>query len=130
MQSLRSVLMSVTLVLLAAFPAVAAETVPFDQAQFAAAQKEGRPVLVDISAPWCPICAAQGPIIERLSSKPEFKDLIVFKVDFDKQKDTVRGFHAQTQSTLIGFRGSRETGRTVGDTEEPSIEHLLESTRG
>lgn len=130
MQTRRSLLMGLALVLTTALPAFAAETAPFEQARFAAAQKEGRPILVDIRASWCPICAAQKPIIERLSTKPEFKTLIIFTVDFDKQKDAVRGFGAQMQSTLIGFKGMKETGRSVGDTEEPSIEHLLQSTLG
>lgn len=130
MPSLRAVLMCLAIVLTMAVPAFAAETAPFDQTRFAAAQKEGRPILVDIRASWCPICAAQKPIIERLSTKPEFKTLIIFTVDFDKQKDAVRGFGAQMQSTLIGFKGMKEIGRSVGDTEEPSIEHLLQSTLG
>lgn len=130
MQPLRSVLVGLVLVLSMALPAFAAETAPFEQARFAAAQKDGRPILVDISASWCPICAAQKPIIDRLSAKPEFRNLIIFRVDFDKQKDAVRGFNAQMQSTLIGFKGTKETGRSVGDTEEPSIQHLLKSTLG
>jgi thioredoxin len=130
MQPLRSVLMGLALVLAMALPVFAAETAPFEQARFAAAQKEGRPILVYIRASWCPICAAQKPIIERLSAKPEFKTLVIFTVDFDKQKDAVRSFDAQMQSTLIGFKGTKETGRSVGDTEEPSIEHLLQSTLG
>jgi len=130
MQPLRSVLMGLALVLAMALPVFAAETAPFEQARFAAAQKEGRPILVDIRASWCPICAAQKPIIERLSAKPEFKTLVIFTVDFDNQKDAVRGFGARMQSTLIGFKGTKETGRSVGDTEEPSIEHLLQSTLG
>ncbi|HVB81541.1 MAG TPA: thioredoxin family protein [Candidatus Binataceae bacterium] len=115
---------------LLAVPAFAAETVTFVQSQFVAAQKEGRPILVDIRASWCPTCAAQKPILERLTAKPEFKNLVVFTVDFDTQKDVVREFHAQMQSTLIAFKGTTETVRSVGDTEERSIEKLLRSTEG
>ena len=130
MQSLRSLLTSLAIILTLAVPSFAAETVPYDPARFATAQKEGRSILVDISASWCPTCAAQKPIIERVSARPEFDKLIIFKVDFDKQKDAVRGFDARMQSTLIGFKGTKETERSVGDTKERSIEHLLESTLG
>jgi len=129
MRSFRTVLIGLALVLLAV-PAFAAETVTFVQSQFVAAQKEGRPILVDIRASWCPTCAAQKPILERLTAKPEFKNLVVFTVDFDTQKDVVREFHAQMQSTLIAFKGTTETVRSVGDTEERSIEKLLRSTEG
>jgi thioredoxin-like negative regulator of GroEL len=125
----RAILMSVTLTLLSA-SGFAAESIPFELARFVAAQKEGRPILVDIRASWCPTCAAQKPILERLTAKPEYKNLIVFSVDFDAQKDVVHGFHAQMQSTLIAFKGATETARSVGDTDEPSIERLLRSTGG
>jgi hypothetical protein len=73
------------------------------------------------------LCGAEADI-ERLSAKPEFKTLAIFTVDCDKQKDAVRGFGARMQSTLIGFKGTKETGRSVGDTEEPSIERRMRST--
>ena len=105
----------------------AAEVVPFDKAQFEAAQKEGRSILVDITAPWCPTCKAQKPIIEKLTAQPEFKDLTIFTIDFDSHKQAVAGLRASSQSTLIAFKGTRETGRSVGDTQAASIETLLRS---
>ena len=127
MRSLLAALTGLASIMLAV-PAFAAETFPFDQARFAAAQQEGRPILIDITASWCPTCAAQRPILARLEAGPEFKSLIVFTVDFDAQKDAVRRFHARMQSTLIAFKGTTETARSVGDTGAPSIEALLRST--
>ena len=111
-------------------PAPAAQTANFDRTQFNAAQQTGRPILVDIRASWCPICAAQEPIIERLAALPEYKDLLILQVDFDSQKDVVRTLSASSQSTLIAFHGARETGRSVGDTNADSIAKLLRSTAG
>ena len=127
MRFVHSVLIAAA-VMLFAVSAFAAETVPFDQNQFAAAQKSGQPILVDIRASWCPTCAAQKSILASLEAKPEFKNLIVFEVDFDTQKDVVRAFKARMQSTLIAFKGAAETGRSVGDTDAGSIEQLLRST--
>ena len=45
-------------VMLGSLPAIAADWKPFTQAEFNAAQKEGKPILVDIFAPWCPTCRA------------------------------------------------------------------------
>ena len=53
--------------------------------------------------------------------------MVVFKVDFDSQKDALRALNAQRQSTLIVFKGEKETGRSVGDTNPGSIEALLDS---
>ena len=102
---------------LATSAASAAEHRTFDAESFAAAQTSGTRVLVDISATWCPTCKAQKPIIDSLAEQPENRDLIIFAVDFDSQKAIGREFRAQSQSTLIAFRGKTETGRSVGDTD-------------
>jgi thioredoxin 1 len=106
--------------------ASAAEVVPYTSGAFAAAQKVGNPILVEITASWCPTCKAQKPILSKLESDPKFKDLKVFDVDFDLQKDVVRNFKATMQSTLIAFKGDHETARSVGDTNKDSIEALLQ----
>jgi thioredoxin 1 len=125
----RSLLLAivVAVALLGAFPASAAEWQPFSAAAFAEAQKEGKSILVDIFAPWCPVCRAQNPILVQLTREPQFKDLVVFKVDFDNQKDDVRALKASSQSTLIAYKGETEKGRTVGDTNEKSITALVNS---
>jgi thioredoxin 1 len=108
--------------------ASATETRTFDSGSFAAAQKAGKPILVAIHASWCPTCKAQKPILTELMAEPKFKDLIYFVVDFDTQKDAVRFFGARMQSTLIAFKGTTETARSVGDTERSSIAALLNKT--
>jgi len=105
--------------------AFATETKTFTPAAFAAAQKSGKPILVAIHASWCPTCKAQKPILSELMAKPEFKDLVYFVVDFDRQKDVVKYFGARVQSTLIAFKGAAETGRSVGDTDPSSIAALV-----
>jgi thiol-disulfide isomerase/thioredoxin len=111
--------------LLGSTPASAAEWKDFDAGAFAAAQREGKPILVDVFAVWCPVCRAQNPILVQLTREPKFKDMVVFKVDFDNQKDALRALNAQRQSTLIVYKGEKETGRSVGDTDPASIEALL-----
>jgi thiol-disulfide isomerase/thioredoxin len=109
-------------------PAFAVETKAFDPQSFAAAQKEGKPILVGIHASWCPTCKAQDPILGDLMADPKFKNLVYFVVDSDNQKDAVKFFSARTQSTLIAFKGATETGRSVGDTNRTSIAALLRKT--
>lgn len=106
-------------------PSHAAENIPYTPGAFGEAQKAGKPILVEIHADWCPTCRAQAPIISDLRKNPRFKDLVVFRVDFDGQKDVVKQFGARMQSTLIVFKGSREAGRSVGDTNGKTIEALL-----
>ena len=111
-----------------AFAAQAAEKVNYDAKSFAAAQAAGRPILVEIRASWCPTCKAQEPILGNLEKHDRFRNLLVVLVDFDSQKEAVKAFGARMQSTLIAFKGSVETGRSVGDTNETSIATLLDKT--
>ncbi|MBI3434613.1 MAG: thioredoxin family protein [Proteobacteria bacterium] len=97
----------------------------FDAAAFAAAQAAGKPILIEVHAPWCSVCKAQEPILTRLRGRPEFKNYVMFKIDYDSQKDLLRRFKVSTQSTLIAFKGRAEAGRSVGDTNPASIEALL-----
>ena len=102
--------------------------VPFSAEAFKAAQASGSPILVEIHADWCPTCKVQNPILDKLTSNTKFKDLKVFRVDFDAMKPVVKQFGAQMQSTLIVFKGTAEQGRSVGDTKEASIEALLDKS--
>ena len=105
--------------------AFAAEELPFTRQAFLAAQSAGKSILVEIHASWCPTCQAQKPILGKLFGDPKFKNLAVFRVDFDSQKDEVRNFKARIQSTLITFKGTQEVARSVGDTNADSIADLL-----
>jgi thioredoxin 1 len=98
---------------------------PFDQKAFEAAQAAGKPILVEVYAPWCPVCRAQAPILAKLRGDAKFRNLVSFNVDFDSQKDLLKKFNVQKQSTLIVFKGRQEAGRSTGDTNAGSIEALL-----
>lgn len=117
--------LALVMITLTAIGAAAAERKAFDEKEFAAAQAQGKPILIDISATWCPTCQAQKPIIEKLSAEPQYKNLTIFDVDFDTRKDVLRKFGAQVQSTLIVFKGDKETGRSVGATSESAINGLM-----
>ena len=108
-----------------ALPAHAAETLPFTMSAFEAAQKAGKSILVEVHAPWCPTCKAQAPILSEIQKGAAYKNLLVLKVDFDSQKDELKRLNVQMQSTLITFKGSRETGRSVGDTKAETIAALV-----
>lgn len=125
---LAALLPMMALAMAQSMPAQAGEVRPFDADAFAAAQKAGRPILVEVSAPWCPICKTQKPILAKLAQDPRFKDLVIFDIDFDSRKDVLRRFDARMQSTLIAFKGETETGRSVGETQPEWIEGLVEKT--
>ena len=105
--------------------ALAMDKKPFDIKAFEAAQAAGQSILVEVHAPWCPVCKAQAPILGKLAGEQKFKNMVRFNVDFDSQKDLLRKFNVQKQSTLIAFKGKQESARSTGDTAAASIEALL-----
>lgn len=63
--------------------AFAGET-PFDKSCFATAVAQGKPVVVEFAADWCPTCQAQKPIVRELMRESKFKDITLFVADHDK----------------------------------------------
>ncbi len=114
----------------AAGTAQAATEAPYTQAAFAAAQQQGKPILIHVTAPWCPVCAKQKPILARLSAAPAFNDLQIFEVDFDSQKDLLRALGVQQQSTFIAYHGTAERTRSTGATDEAAIRAVLDQSNG
>jgi thioredoxin 1 len=120
-KALSAVVFAAALMLPAVSAAGAAE--PFNAKAFAKAQEAGRPILVDVHASWCPVCRAQQPAIKAAAAKRP--QLVVYRVDFDTQKDALRQFKAQRQSTLIMFKGKQEVGRLSYDSDPDRIAALV-----
>lgn len=116
------------LALLASTGAFALDKKPFDAAAFKASQDAGHSILVDVYAPWCPTCQAQRKVLDGLKDNAAYKDITIYEVDFDTQTDALKMFGARTQSTLIAFKGAKETGRSAGATQPEAIEALLQSS--
>ena len=125
MLSRRILLFTCAAAILSIMPAQATEAVAFTADSFSAAQAAGKPILIDITASWCPTCKAQAPVIQELTTRGAYKNVVVFHVDFDDQKDVVRSFNARMQSTLIMFKGQDEVARSVGVTDPAAIAEML-----
>lgn len=119
--------LTIALTLLASM-AMAGEIKPFSQQEFDQLTKAGKPVVLDISAPWCPTCKAQKPIMDGLMQQPAYKDVTLLTIDFDNAKPTLKTFKVTMQSTLVAFKGEKEVGRSVGDTTPAGLEGLVKKT--
>ena len=106
-----------------ALPSLARAGEPFDAKAFQASQAAGKSILVDVTAPWCPTCKQQRPIVQQIEK--EHPDLVVYEVDFDSAKDVLKNFRVQYQSTLIVFKGSKEVARSTGETDPAPIRSLV-----
>ena len=108
---------------LIALPLFAQAGQPFDAKAFEDAQSMGKSILVDVKAPWCPTCAKQRPIVESIEA--EQPKLVVFDVDFDTDKDVLKRFNVQYQSTLIVFKGHAEVDRSTGQTDPMALHAMI-----
>lgn len=98
---------------------------PFDQVAFDAAQKAGRPILVWVHAPWCPVCRKQEKTIARVTADPAYRRMQIFRIDFDSQKPLWQKFGATQQSTLIAFQGHRERARIAHETDDAKVSAVI-----
>lgn len=94
---------------------------PFDENGFAAAQQAGKPILVQVHADWCTTCRAQEPVIEALLKEPAYAEFVVFRVDFDRQKDVLKRLKVPFQSTLVVFKGDAEVSRSTAQVSREAI---------
>ncbi len=110
---------------LAALAALAGE-MPFDKPKFDAALAQGRPVIVDFSASWCPTCKQQKPIVEALLKETKLQPVTLFVADFDVEKDLKKQLGVTMQSTFVVFKGGKEVGRSTGQTQKQAIADLFD----
>lgn len=103
---------------------------PFNMEKFEALQHDGKVVLIDVFANWCPTCAKQNEILaDYRNARPDSK-LHILKVDFDRQKKWVRHFRAPRQSTLILYRGDELIWFSVAETRKDVIFEQLDEATG
>lgn len=110
---------------LAAAAALAAE-LPFNRAAFDKALADGKPVVVDFAASWCPTCQAQKPIVRSLMKDDKRKALTLFVADFDKEDALKQRLNVTMQSTLVAFKAGKEVARSTGQTDKTELAALLD----
>ena len=118
---------AVVALVLSAGAASAFEEKPFACDTFKAAQSAGKAILIEAYAPWCSVCRAQQKVLDDLKANPKYDPLVVFTVNYDDQREALQALKVQRQSTLVVFKGEKETGRSLADTQAASIEKLIDT---
>lgn len=116
---------------LSATPALAADALqPWSPQRAQTLQSQGKTVLVDVYAPWCPTCRAQAPVLEKLLAEPEFAGIAALRLDWDAQREQARAMGAPRQSTLLLYRDGKRIGLSVAETNETRLRSFLRGHLG
>lgn len=73
---------------------------------YAEALADGKTVVIDFHASWCPICAANAPGIRAAFESTNNENVVGFIADYDKEVALENQFGVSSQSTLVKVRGS------------------------
>ncbi len=82
------------------------------------------PVFVDFYADWCGPCKIMAPILDELAQQ-RTGELLVTKLDTDRNPVMTERFGVRGIPTLILFREGREAGRKVGAVPRAELDALL-----
>ena len=85
------------------------------------------PVLVDFYADWCGPCKIMAPLLDDVA-RQRAGEVLVTKLDTDKNPATGLRFGIRGIPTLILFRNGKEVGRRVGAVPAADVEALLNAS--
>jgi thioredoxin 1 len=83
-----------------------------------------KPVLIDFYADWCAPCRAMKPILEDLKSKMG-EDLLIYKIDVDRNQSLSERFSVMSIPTLILFKDGKPVWRKSGIASVSELENAI-----
>jgi len=96
----------------------------FDRAKFENALADGKTVLLDFYAPWCPTCRANEPVLDTFFDGSS--DIVGFRVDYDTATILRQKYGVTVQSTYIVVNRMQELNRYTGSLNSSRLSRLLE----
>ena len=87
------------------------------------------PVIMDCYADWCGPCKIMAPVLDDFARDRQ-GDVLVTKLDTDRNQATARRLDIRAIPTLLVFRNSQEVGRHAGVIPRRQLDALLDSSAG
>ena len=95
---------------------------------FDAAIADHRVVLVDFWATWCGPCKSMAPDLEQIARESQ-DDILIAKVDVDKERQLVERFGIQSMPTIITFHEGELHSTYVGAVPAAGLRAALDQAQ-
>jgi thioredoxin 2 len=83
------------------------------------------PVVMDVYADWCGPCKTMAPVLDEFA-RDRAGELLVAKLDADRNPSAAQRFGVRGIPTLIVFRNGREVARETGAVPRARLDRLVE----
>jgi thioredoxin len=90
-------------------------------------EKNQKPIIVDLWAPWCSPCRAMEPAFKQTSQK--YVDQVdVLKINADESPEVLKALGVMGIPTILGFAGGKEILRRTGMQSAQALDILFDAT--
>ena len=93
---------------------------------FQAVLAEGKPVVIDLWAPWCGPCRMMGPVIDELAEEYEGR-ILVGKMNVDDNDEVPAQFNVMNIPTVLFFKNGQLVNRHVGAARKADMQPLFDA---
>jgi thiol-disulfide isomerase/thioredoxin len=108
--------------------AFALDIQPYSAKTLADLQQAGKPVALHFHADWCPTCRAQEKVFNGWKGDAAVPGTLLV-ANYDNERELKKQFGVRNQSTVIVFKGSKETARVGGATDPAKLRTALQSAQ-
>ncbi|MDX1957231.1 MAG: thioredoxin family protein [Leptospiraceae bacterium] len=104
---------------------ISAESIEFSKESFAKAKSEGKTIVLDVYAWWCPVCNIQKSRLDSiLNEEKMFKDFVYYKIN-NSDSLSKQELDVTSRGTLIIYKGQTEVNRLVLEADKEKILQFL-----
>lgn len=108
--------------------AIALDVQPYSAKAFAELQQAGQPVALHFHADWCPTCRAQEKLFNGWKGDAAVPGTLLV-ANYDSERELKKQYGVRSQSTVIVFKGDKETARLGGETDTAKLRAALQTAR-
>lgn len=105
--------------------AFARTLVPYEEAKVQEAMTEGKAIVVEVYADWCPSCKKGHVALEK--ALDETPNIAAFQIDFDKDEELLKKYGVEEQGTLLIVKEGKEVARLAGEHRVDAIVEWIKS---